>query len=61
MEDMELRRFLMTATVLGSSLTASTVLLYTGANRILGIPDETFVITDSALITAVKTVCCGPR
>ena len=31
-----------------------------GWNRILGIPDEIFVITDSALVTAVKTVAQLP-
>jgi len=60
LKDMEIRRFLMTATVLGAGLTMSTVLLYTGVNRILGLPDETFVITDSALIVAVKTVAQLP-
>jgi len=60
LKDIEIQTFLACATFTGSFVTALAILLYTRANLDMGIPDEAFVVTDSALVTAVKTVAQLP-
>jgi len=54
------RKILGCGTILASTVALLAILLYTGANQTLGIPDEAFVICDTSMVTAVKTVAQLP-
>jgi len=60
LKDSPIQSFLRNATIMTAGVTAIAILLYTRANLALGIPDEVFVVTDSAFMTAIKTVAQLP-
>lgn len=60
LREASIRKVLGWGTVLASIVTLFGILLYTGANKTLGIPNEAFVVTDTSMVTAVKTVAQLP-
>eukprot|EP00656_Telonema_subtile_P033849 TRINITY_DN3787_c0_g1_i2.p1 TRINITY_DN3787_c0_g1~~TRINITY_DN3787_c0_g1_i2.p1 ORF type:complete len:272 (-),score=72.92 TRINITY_DN3787_c0_g1_i2:133-948(-) len=55
-----IRKVLGWGTLLAAVVTLLAILLYTGANKKLGIPNEAFVVTDTSMVSAVKTVAQLP-